>query len=138
ELMMYIVLTRIQTSISYTVARDDRIARQSIQAFNDSRIADAITRSRYPSSVTQIIPTFSLLWIGMVHDFWMYRGDEQFVKAQLAGTRTVLDWFLDRQRPDGMLGNLSWWPFVDWGKDFSFGMPPQAVDGHSSIITLQF
>ena len=37
-----------------------------------------------------------------------------------------------------MLGNLSWWPFVDWGKDFSFGMPPQEVDGHSSIITLQF
>jgi alpha-L-rhamnosidase len=138
ERMQYIGDTRIQALISYTVAGDDRLARQAIQAFNDSRIADGITRSRYPSSVTQIIPTFSLLWIGMVHDFWQYRGDDAFVKAQIAGTRTVLDWFLDKQRPDGLMGHLSWWPFLDWGKDFAFGMPPEDADGGSSSITLQY
>ncbi len=138
ERMQYIGDTRIQALISYTVAGDDRLARQAIQAFNDSRIADGLTRSRYPSSVTQIIPTFSLLWIGMVHDFWMYRGDEAFVKAQLPGTRTVLDWFSERQREDGLVGGLPWWPFVDWGKDFAFGMPPHALDGGSSVITLQY
>ena len=138
ERMQYIGDTRIQALISYTVAGDDRLARQAIQAFNDSRIADGITRSRYPSSVTQIIPTFSLLWIGMVHDFWQYRGDDAFVKAQIPGTRTVLDWFLDKQRPDGLMGHLSWWPFLDWGKDFAFGMPPEDADGGSSPITLQY
>jgi len=74
----------------------------------------------------------------MVHDFWLYRGDEEFVKAQIRGTRTVLDWFLDMQRPDGLLGNITWWPFVDWGKDFGFGVPPQDADGGSSVITLQY
>jgi alpha-L-rhamnosidase len=138
ERMQYIGDTRIQALISYSVAGDDRLARQAIQAFNDSRISDGITRSRYPSSVTQIIPTFSLLWVGMVHDFWFYRGADEFVKAQIPGTRTVLDWFLDRQRPDGLLGNLPWWPFVDWGKDFAFGMPPEDADGGSSPITLQY
>ncbi len=138
ERMQYVGDTRIQALISYSVADDDRLARQAIQAFNDSRIADGITRSRYPSSVTQIIPTFSLLWVGMVHDFWQYRGDQEFVKDQMAGTRTVMDWFLARQRPDGLLGIISWWPFVDWGKDFGFGVPPQDETGGSSIITLQF
>ncbi|HKV78873.1 MAG TPA: alpha-L-rhamnosidase C-terminal domain-containing protein [Candidatus Sulfotelmatobacter sp.] len=138
ERMQYIGDTRIQALISYTVAGDDRLARQAIQAFNDSRVPDGLTRSRYPSSVTQMIPTFSLLWIGMVHDFWMYRGDEEFVRAQISGTRTVLDWFSERQRPDGLIGNIPWWPFVDWGKDFGFGMPPQDVDGGSSPITLQY
>jgi alpha-L-rhamnosidase len=138
ERMQYIGDTRIQALISYAVAGDDRLARQAIQAFNDSRISDGITRSRYPSSVTQIIPTFSLLWIGMVHDFWRYRGDDVFVKAQLPGTRTVLDWFLNRQRPDGLMGHLDWWPFLDWGKDFAFGMPPEEADGGSSPITLQY
>lgn len=138
ERMQYIGDTRIQALISYSIAGDDRLPRQAIQAFNESRIPDGITRSRYPSSVTQIIPTFSLLWIGMVHDFWLYRGDEEFVKAQIPGTRTVLAWFFDRQRPDGLLGNITWWPFVDWGKDFAFGVPPQDADGGSSVITLQY
>ena len=138
ERMQYIGDTRIQALLSYTVADDDRLARQAMQAFNDSRIPDGITRSRYPSSVTQIIPTFSLLWIGMVHDFWLYRGDEEFVRAQISGTRTVLDWFLDRQRPDGLLGNIAWWPFIDWGKDFGFGVPPQDANGGSSVITLEY
>jgi hypothetical protein len=74
----------------------------------------------------------------MVHDFWIYRGDVEFVKAQIPGTRTVLDWFLDRQRPDGLLRNIPWWPFVDWGKDFAFGMPPEDADGGSSPIALQY
>ena len=138
ERLQYIGDTRIQALISYSVAGDDRLARQAIQAFNDSRIPEGITRSRYPSSVTQIIPTFSLLWVGMVHDFWRYRGDEEFVKAQIPGTRTVLDWFLVRQRPDGLLGKITWWPFLDWGKGFVFGMPPQDADGGSSPITLQY
>jgi alpha-L-rhamnosidase len=138
ERMQYVGDTRIQALISYVVAGDDRLARQAIQALNDSRVADGLTRSRYPTSVTQMIPPFSLLWIGMLHDFWMYRGDDQFVKEQLPGTRTVMDWFLNRQRSDGLLGKITWWPFVDWGKDFAFGMPPEDEDGGSSPITLQY
>jgi alpha-L-rhamnosidase len=138
ERMQYVGDTRIQALISYVVAGDDRLARQAIEALNDSRVPDGLTRSRYPTSVTQMIPPFSLLWVGMLHDFWMYRGDEEFVRAQMAGTRTVMDWFVDRQRPDGLMGNITWWPFVDWGNDFAFGMPPQESDGGSSPITLQY
>jgi alpha-L-rhamnosidase len=138
ERLQYIGDTRIQALISYTVAGDDRLARQAIEAFNNSRVAEGPTQSRYPSSLVQMIPTFSLLWVGMVHDFWMYRQDQAFVKAQIPGTRTVLEWFLLRQRNDGLLGRLPWWPFVDWGEDFASGMPPQDEDGGSAAMTLQF
>lgn len=138
EQMQYIGDTRIQALISYSVAGDDRLARQAISAFNNSRVPDGITLSRYPTSMFQAIPTFSLLWIGMVHDFWMYRDDAAFVREQLAGTRTTLDWFLKHQRADGLLDSLFWWPFVDWGSDFGFGIPPQDADGGSTSIALQF
>ncbi len=75
EQLQYVGDTRIQALISYAVAGDDRLARQAIEAFDQSRIPDGITHSRYPSSLPQNIPTFSLLWIGMVHDYWMYRPD---------------------------------------------------------------
>lgn len=138
ERLQYIGDTRIQALISYTVSGDDRLARQAIEAFNDSRVPDGLTQSRYPSSLVQMIPTFSLMWVGMVHDFWMYRGDAEFVRGQVPGTRTALDWFLRRQRADGLLGRISWWPFVDWGADFRDGVPPQGEDGGSAVMTLQF
>jgi alpha-L-rhamnosidase len=138
EQMQYIGDTRIQALISYSVAGDDRLARQAITAFNNSRVPDGVTLSRYPTSMFQAIPTFSLLWIGMIHDFWMYRDDPTFVREQLAGTRTTLDWFLRHQRSDGLLDALFWWPFVDWGSDFGFGIPPQDPDGGSTSMALQF
>src|SRR6059058_2908203 len=48
ERMQYIGDTRIQALISYSVAGDDRLPRQAIQAFNDSRIPDGITRRSMP------------------------------------------------------------------------------------------
>ena len=157
ERLQYVGDTRIEANISYAVAGDDRLARQAIDAINNSRIPDGLTQSRYPSELVQMIPTFSLMWVGMVHDFWMYRGSagikasatgkteerseesgEEFVKAQLPGVRTVMDWYVARQRTDGLLEKIPWWPFVDWGKDFVDGVPPQEPDGGSSVITLQF
>src|SRR5438874_13825821 len=53
---------------------------------------DTATTDIYTLSLHDALPI-------LVHDFWLYRGDGEFVKAQIPGTRTVLDWFLERQRP---------------------------------------
>jgi alpha-L-rhamnosidase len=137
EQLQYVGDTRVQALISYTVAGDDRLARQAIRTFERSRRSDGITSSRYPAAVPQYIPPFSLLWVGMVHDYWRYRDDPAFVREQLAGTRTVLDFFLAHQRADGLLGRLPWWNFVDWATDFAEGVPPQDADGGSVALTLQ-
>jgi alpha-L-rhamnosidase len=139
EQMQYVGDTRIQALISYAVTGDDRLARQAMMAYRDSLTSDGLTQSRYPSSLTQIIPPFSLLWVGMLHDFWMYRDDDAFTRSLLPGTRGVIDWFAARQRADGLLGRVEWWPFVDWSPPlYDGGVPPQMADGGSSAITLQF
>ena len=137
EQLQYVGDTRIQALISYAVAGDDRLARQAIDSFERSRRSEGITYSRYPSAPEQFIPPFSLLWVGMVHDFRTWRDDPLFVRRQLGGTRTVLEWFTARLRPDGLLGPLPWWNFVDWCDDFEAGVPPQEADGGSTLLTLQ-
>jgi alpha-L-rhamnosidase len=137
EQLQYVGDTRIQALISYAVAGDDRLARQAIEAFERSRRSEGITFSRYPSAPQQFIPPFSLLWVGMVHDYWTWRDDPAFVRRQLAGTRTVLDWFTERLRPDSLLGRLPWWSFVDWCPEFEAGVPPQDPDGGSVALSLQ-
>ncbi len=136
EQLQYVGDTRIQALISYAVTGDDRLARQALQAFNDSRIPEGITRSRYPSSLPQNIPTFSLLWIGMLHDYWMYRPDPAPVRESLMGTRAVLDWFAHYQQPDGLLRELPWWSFIDWVP--SGTIPTYSSNGESCVTTLQY
>jgi alpha-L-rhamnosidase len=129
--------TRIQCLVSLYVSGDDRLMRNAITQLDDSRIPDGITQSRYPSFQTQIIPPFSLWWIGMIHDHWMFRDDPAFIKGMLPGTRTTLQWFLDRLDTNGLLGPLPWWNFVDWARVFPSGVPPGANEGGSSILSLQ-
>jgi hypothetical protein len=132
EQLQYIGDTRIQALISYAVADDDRLARQALLAFDQSRTPNGITRSRYPSSLPQTIPTFSLLYIGMLHDNWMYRPDPEFVRSLVPGTRTILDWFSHYEQPDGLLRQVPWWSFVDW---VSKGEIPTYDANHESCVT---
>jgi alpha-L-rhamnosidase len=115
EQLQYVGDTRIQALISYAVAGDDRLAKQALSAFDSSRTPEGITRSRYPSSLPQNIPTFSLLYVDMLHDYWMYRPDKDgYARSLLPGTRTVLNWFAGYEQPDGLLKEVPWWSFIDW------------------------
>ncbi len=138
ERLQYIGDTRVQALISYVMTGDSRLPREAIEAFHNSAISAGITLSRYPTSVFQAIPGFSLFWIGMVHDFWMYNDDTEFVRGQLPLIRSVLNWFAERQNGNGLMGRLEWWPFVDWANGFEIGIPPQEADGNSTILSLQF
>lgn len=143
EQLQYIGDTRIQALISLYVAGDDRLMRRAILDFDQSRLAEGLTYSRYPSSDPQVIPTFSLFWVCMIHDYWMHRRDDAFVSDRLAGIEAVLRWHearLDRQT--GLNGPLTWWNFVDWSWPWNTserigGVPDGAKTGGSSILTLQ-
>jgi alpha-L-rhamnosidase len=136
EQLQYVGDTRIQALISYAVAGDDRLARQALEAFDASRSAEGITRSRYPSSLAQTIPTFSLLWIGMVRDWWNYRPDPEPARASLPGVRSVLDWFARYEQPDGLLRKFPWWSFIDWVPKGE--IPTYDANGESCTTTLQY
>lgn len=138
EQLQYVGDTRIQALISYVVSGDPRLARQAITNIDDSRTPEGITQSRYPSGLPQFIPTFSLLWVNMLHDYWMYVDDLPLVKETLPHTRTVLDWYAAHLRSDGLLGQVKWWEFADWTANYKYGVPPQESDGGSTFLTLQF
>jgi len=145
EQMQYVGDTRIQSLVSLYVAGDDRLMRNAIELYDLSRIPEGLTQSRFPSSKPQIITTFSLFWIDMVHDYWMHRDDQVFIEARLMGIQTVLDWFEKRiDARTGMLGALPYWSFVDWPNQWPWdndkllgGQPDGAAEGGSSIVALQ-
>jgi len=143
EQTQYIGDTRIEALVSYTMSGDDRLARQALVSFADSRLPSGLTQSSFPVHGVQIIPPFSLLWIGMIHDFWMYRPEAgTLVRELLPQTHDVLLHFEQLQRADGLLGKLpqngfGLWNFLDWTKPYPIGAPPEDPDGGSVPLSLQ-
>ncbi len=93
EQLQYVGDTRIQALVTYATSTDDRLVRKAIEMLDISRLNDGLTQSRYPSRVRQIIPTFSLWWVAMVHDFALWRGDMEFVRKRMLGVRAVLEYY---------------------------------------------
>ncbi len=112
--------------------------RKSIRQFDDSRLSIGLTQSRYPSYIVQVIPTYSLLWIGMIHDYLLYRDDSEFTRQFLPGIKSVLGWFEDRVDSTGLVTDLEWWNFTDWAEGFANGIPPGADNGYSANVALQY
>lgn len=139
ERLQYIGDTRIQAEISYFNSGDDRLARNALNLMDHSRLPEGVTMSRWPTHTTQVISTFSLWYIGMLHDYWMYRPDSAFVAGKLMGVRNILQFFASFQGQDGSLHKVPYWKFVDWvgGPGWMMGEAPKGKDGNSALLDLQ-
>jgi hypothetical protein len=139
EQLQYVGDTRIQAMVSLYNSGDDRLMRNAIEQIANSMLAEGITESRYPHNIHQEIPTFSLIWISMLHDYYMYRSDTNFVKNQLRIERQVLSFFHKFQQADGSVKNAPYWDFTDWadGPGWDGGVAPIDKDGNSSLMDLQ-
>jgi alpha-L-rhamnosidase len=140
EQLQYFGDTRIQALVSLYNSGDDRLVRNAVSQADHSRIAEGLTLSRYPSSSPQIIPTFSLWYIGMLHDYWMYGNDIGFVKEKIPGTRQIFDFFQRYRQSDFSLANVPYWNFTDWvinRQGWLTGVAPQGRDGSSSVLDLE-
>ena len=127
EQLQYIGDTRLQALTSYTLMRDDRLARKAIFLFDESRMPEGLTYSRYPSRALQFIHGFSLWWVAMVHDYALWRDDLAFVKARMHGVRSVLDGYERFVNQDGLVQlpqDTSVLNFMDWVPGWEGGTPP--------------
>ena len=139
EQLQYVGDTRIQALVSLYNSGDDRLMRNAIQQIANSTLAEGLTESRFPHNSHQEIPTFSLIWISMLHDYYMYRSDSNFVRDKLSVTRQVLSYFHKLQQPDGSIHNAPYWEFTDWVQSpgWNSGVGPIDSSGNSALLDLQ-
>lgn len=139
EQLQYVGDTRIQALVSLYNSGDDRLMRDAIIQIRHSHGLDGITMSRYPTSLAQYIPPFSLWWIAMLHDYHRYRGDRAFIQDMLPVSRAILHFFESRRSQEGYMKVLPYWNFTDWarGDGWLAGRPPITEQGQSAILDLQ-
>ena len=138
EQLQYVGDTRIQALISLYVDGDDRLVRNAIEQFHQSRVPDGLTMDAYPAGSGKFIPPFSLFWISMLSDYAWHRDDKKFVERYVIPMESILKWFEYRLDPEtGLLGKTGYWNLVDWTFSPS-GIPSGGIDGNSSILSLHY
>jgi alpha-L-rhamnosidase len=139
EDLMYAGDTRLECLVTYMMTRDDCLPRKALRLFDASRLASGHIQSRYPCRVTQVIPPFSLWWIGMVYEYALWRQDLDFVRHLLPGVRATLEGFRHDCGEDGFLYAAEGWNILDWVTEWDqdSGIPPGGITGISGTLNWQ-
>ncbi|TCJ37067.1 alpha-L-rhamnosidase C-terminal domain-containing protein [Parafrankia sp. BMG5.11] len=114
EQLQYVGDTRLQMLISYAVAGDPRLAENAIDQIAASRGDGGLVEGAAPTRNSNVIATFSPMWVAMLDDWRMHQPDPAPIVRNLARMREVLGWIDKWQGPSGLLTKNPEWNFVDW------------------------
>ncbi len=131
--------TQAQILYTYAVSGVTCLPRQAIRFFHWSQLPEGLTQSRYPSRPTQVIPYWSLHYLFMLYDWYMYTGDVEEIREEVLGGLGVLRWFLDRRDETGLVGKLQYWCVADWSPEWGSrfrSRVPGAKEGPTALTNL--
>jgi hypothetical protein len=111
--------------------------RSAVEQFNNSRLPDGNVTSCYPLKATFVHPTYSLIWIDMLHDLMMLEGDRLFIGQFTGEIQEVFDYYESLINEHGLVGKSDYHMFVDWYLPDG-GNSPVNMEGNSAILTLNY
>lgn len=143
EQMQYVGDSRVHAMTLVALTGDSLYLKNAIEMFNYSRMPDGNITSCYPLRATFVHPTFSLIWIDMIHDYMMYFGNKAFIKQFVPGLYATFFWFENNLNQNGIPGEPAGSYFVDWYYDKKTlsdkgGVAPTSREGNSAVVTLHY
>lgn len=138
EQMQYTGDSRVHNLSLLTLSGDDRLTRNALIQFDQSRIPEGLTFACYPNPFYLIIPSYSLIWIDQVHDYMMWKDDKDFISQFEPGINNVLYWFEQKMQPNGLMGKMDWWGALAWPRYYKNGEPPTVYEGNCTLYTLHY
>lgn len=142
EQLQYTMDSRAEILFTYNIAADDRLARQCMESFRKTQRSDGILQASAPAQGVNVIPSFSIFYILMLHDHMMYFGDKALVRDHFGCMDRVLEYFNSHLTPKGLVGSVGgvlfqhkYWSFVDWCAEWNdtIGVPVAGTQGDKSM-----
>lgn len=132
--------TRLEALFTYVVSTDAALARKALVDFHYGMQPEGLTTGKYPSVYLQILSTFSLHYIYMLREYLQQKDDTVLLRLCQSDVDTILSACDAHIGPDGLVGNLGFWNFVDWNEAWNStnGAPAALREGSSTIINLMY
>ncbi len=107
----------VEAMINYAAFGDPRLTAKFLRQTAQSQQSDGMTMPYAPGDhgvLRIILVDFCLQWINAIYDYYMYTGDAELVRELYPNVRRGIGWFERQVGPDGLLGRLPHWTFIDW------------------------
>lgn len=147
EQLQYAMDSRSQILYTYAVSGDDRLARRCIDDFGRSQRYNGLLNASYPNVGVNIIPGFSIFYIGMLYDHMMYFGDKELIKYHILTVDGILEYYNRHREERGLvkkIGDLNrpdrYWSFIDWTPEWkeTNGVPFATLQGPITMESLLY
>lgn len=147
EQLQYIMDTRVEALYTYQVSADDRLARKALEEFRLAQRPDGLFNCSFPNTNKNIIPSFSIYYILMLHDHMMYFGDTALLEQHKETVWRALEFFQNHRTAGGLVGKIGGlnridpiWAFIDWADHWmgTTGMPSAGLYGPNTLDSLLF
>jgi len=121
------------------MSADRRLSLKCITDLARSQIFDGMLQANYPSTMTQIIPDFTLFWVIMLREFIRYAPDDEATHAAVNSFLGTLDKALEAfenyRKDGGLVGPMLYWNFVDWVPGWYAGITPGGPEGEPLTVS---
>lgn len=138
EQMPYVGDNLLHMLSNYACYPDLRLTKRCLELFDWSRDGSlaGLVAERYPAAWRQESTTYAMLYPTMLRNHLMWCDDTEFLRARLPGLRQLMESLLALRQPNGLLGVVPGWPFVDWVSSWNQGCGPGVREGDSSLVNL--
>jgi alpha-L-rhamnosidase len=107
-----------QAGALFTLFRETALWRRLLKQIGQSVDWSGCLLPRYPGrhEHTAPIPSFMLSWIFSHEEYVLRTGDHSLLEEWWPQMVAVMRWFTRFERNDGLLHNVPYWSFIDWGE----------------------
>ncbi len=132
EQLLYAGDSRLEALCTYKLFDDHRLPAKCLRMLSLSQREDGALNAQYPSCSDQKIPSFMVIWLLMLADYYDRHGDDPLV-LELRPRAVKLMEYLSANTVDGLL-KVPGWNFIDWCSEWKSGVPPHDDDGPDSVL----
>lgn len=105
---------RVEAMSNYYAFGDYKLIRQGIIQVGQSQKEDGSTACFYPGVFDRIIPSFCLIWVGSIWDYYTYTGDAGLVREMYPKVEKLIGYFEQFRDKNGLISNVPGWMFIEW------------------------
>ncbi len=140
ETMQYVGDTKIQGLIWQAMSGNAEHTKNAIRQFDHSRDSDGNILGAYPLRSTFIYPTYSLVWVDMIADYYNVSNDKEFIHTYKDGIVNTLAGFEKNMNKLNLVNKTPYRYFIDWytGPNNGSGTATKNDGENSAVVSLHY